>query len=152
MRYTARIVLVGSLLVAAACGGDSTTGPGTTGAMSATIDGAHWTSSLGAAASHASGAYGVGGSNSSFTLGIGFADTGVGTYEVSATSPTNLIVTQQGGAAWVANVTGGSGSVTVTSVSATRITGTFNFTAIPLPNSGATGNRTITNGTFDITF
>jgi len=152
MRYTARIVLMGSLLAAAACGGDSTTGPGTTGAMSATIDGAHWTSSLGASATHSNGAFAVGGSNNDFTMAIGFADTGVGTYDIGQLSPTNAILNQQGGAAWVANVTGGSGSVTVTSVSATRITGTFNFTAIPLPNSGATGNRTITNGTFDITF
>ena len=152
MRHAARLVLTGSLLAAAACGGDSTTGPGTSGAISATIDGAHWTSSLGATTSHSSGSYGIGGSNSDATIGLAFPDAGVGTYDIGQLSPTNVLLTQQGGATWVASAIGGSGSVTVTSVTASRIVGTFNFTLVPLSGSSATGNRTITNGTFDITF
>ena len=45
-------------------------------------------------------------------------------------------------------LSGGSGSVTITSFTATRIKGTFTATLAPGPNT--TGTVTITNGTFDI--
>lgn len=44
----------------------------------------------------------------------------------------------------------GSGTVTITSVTATRLKGTFSATLYPQAGSGQTGTLAITNGTFDI--
>ena len=49
-------------------------------------------------------------------------------------------------------VDGGSGSVTITSLSSTAARGNFAFTAPPSAGSGATGNRVITEGVFNVTF
>ena len=43
----------------------------------------------------------------------------------------------------------GSGTVTLTSLTATRATGTFSFVAVPYQN-GATGTLHVTNGKFDV--
>ena len=44
--------------------------------------------------------------------------------------------------------TGGSGTVTVLSISATRVTGTFSFTLVPNTATGATGTVRVTSGVF----
>jgi hypothetical protein len=104
----------------------------------------------------------VGGSNPIFTLvannsvrglSISLANmTGPGTYALSATTPIRTIgVTGTTGnllATWASQGAGGSGSVTISSLTATRIAGTFNATLVPL-GGGATGNLTV-SGTFDM--
>lgn len=77
--------------------------------------------------------------------------TGAGTYTLSATgalrsieltgSPTSQTAT------WASQPAGGSGSVTITSVTATRIVGSYSATLVPT-GGGATGNLTV-SGTFD---
>jgi hypothetical protein len=52
---------------------------------------------------------------------------------------------------WQATGGAGSGTVTVTSYTATGAAGTFSFT-LPALTGGATGTRTITNGIFSVTF
>jgi len=49
-------------------------------------------------------------------------------------------------------LTGAAGTLTVTSLTATRIAGTFSFTATPLPGSSLVGGTpmAITGGTFDV--
>jgi hypothetical protein len=44
---------------------------------------------------------------------------------------------------------GATGTVTVTTLSATHVAGTFSFSAIP--QSGTTGAMVVTQGAFDIT-
>jgi len=83
----------------------------------------------------------------------GIAANSVGTFALSsATSRTitlNLINASQPAGAYSSSVAGGSGSVTITSFTATRIKGTFTAT-LGAALAPATGTMTITNGTFDI--
>lgn len=53
---------------------------------------------------------------------------------------------------WLASIAGGSGSITVTSITATGASGTFSGTLLPQPGSGATGNKVIERGEFTVTF
>ena len=104
----------------------------------------------------------AGGSNPVFTLvannsvrsvTISLANmVGPGTYTLSSTTPVRSIgVSGVGGnllATWATQLPGGGGSVTISSVTTTRIMGTFTATLVPL-GGGATGNLAI-NGTFDM--
>jgi len=77
----------------------------------------------------------------------------VGTTSIGGLSPTNaLLAVTPGTATWQANITGGSGSVTIDTITATTATGRFSFVMIPVPGSGATGNKTVANGAFNVTF
>ena len=49
-------------------------------------------------------------------------------------------------------VTGGSGTITLTSFTANSATGTFSFILLPSAPSGATGVKTVTQGVFSVTF
>jgi hypothetical protein len=142
-------------LMLAGCGGDSTTGPLQNGAMSATINGASWTSSQGATVTRTSGGgasiLSIGGSDGTLSVGMAWTDNGVGTYPITSTSSTNVFLTT-GSAGWAASLIGGSGSITVTTVNATHVVGTFNFVAPATPGTTATGTKTATNGQFDINF
>jgi hypothetical protein len=55
------------------------------------------------------------------------------------------------GAGWLTSVAGGTGTITVNTVSRTGASGSFSFTMVPTPNTPATGTRQMT-GTFDVTF
>jgi hypothetical protein len=77
-----------------------------------------------------------------------------GTGQFSLTLPGHFAVYDEitGGTAlnWVCNITQGSGSITFTTLTATRAVGMFSFTAPFNPVGSATGTKTVT-GTFDIT-
>ena len=78
--------------------------------------------------------------------------TAPGTYTLSATPSRTINVSGAPSiplAAWMSELTGGSGSVVITSVTATRIMGTFTATLIPVPASGAVGNLAV-SGTFNL--
>jgi hypothetical protein len=49
---------------------------------------------------------------------------------------------------------GGSGTLTIATLTAAGATGTFAFTAVPpqAGGAGATGTKVVTNGTFNVTF
>ena len=147
------------LLLLAACGG-STTGPsggGNTAPFSAQIDGTAWNSLTISTSAHGS-------ANGTFTL-IGAVTSPTQTsmsltlWNIAApgTYPMGVGPTVPGGTAnvttgvqtWSTPLSGAAGTVTVTSVSATKITGTFSFVATPF-SGGATGNRTVAQGTFDL--
>jgi hypothetical protein len=85
-------------------------------------------------------------------LTIGNA-TGAGTHSLNATAGgdgSNLVVGSSTTAGWSTGFSGGTGTVTITSLTANRIVGTFTATAVP--SQGSTSNLVITNGKFDITF
>ncbi len=46
----------------------------------------------------------------------------------------------------------GSGTVTIVTLSATGATGTFSFTAPPVAGTGATGDKIVSAGAFNVTF
>jgi hypothetical protein len=83
---------------------------------------------------------------------MAFNNIGPGVYGIGAINePANAILSE-GSAAWAANITGGSGSITVDTVTASRVTGTFQFSAVPVSGSGATGTMTVSNGKFALSF
>jgi hypothetical protein len=170
MRY--RWLLLVALTVAIACGksttsptsgsngGTSSSGNGTPsggvpgtanrGTVSATIDGVSWSGTV-STATVTLGSLAVAGENTAGLI-VGFgAVAKTGTTSVGLGSGTNGTV-QQNGRGWHAMLTNGSGSVTITTLTASGASGTFSFTMVPLPNTGATGNRVVTNGAFNVTF
>ena len=150
-----KLLVVLAMFGATACGNDDPAGPGGgDGDLSATIDGDDWTADLAAVATRTNNVIGIGAGDShgDRSIGIGFIDAGTGTYAISATNATNALLIE-GQKSWAASAgVGGSGSLVITTLTATRVAGTFSFNVVPNANSGATGNRTITNGEFDIEF
>jgi hypothetical protein len=53
---------------------------------------------------------------------------------------------------WGAQLNTGSGTVQITALTNSSVAGTFNFVMEPFSGSGATGTKTVTNGTFNLTF
>jgi hypothetical protein len=47
---------------------------------------------------------------------------------------------------------GGTGTLVISSFTATGASGTFSFVAAATSSTGATGTKTVTNGTFNVTF
>ena len=148
-------------MAASACGGsDKSTGPNNgvnapgDGAISATINGTAWRSTKAADRASKSGTiYAIVSFNLPYTLSLGIAGlTGPGTVNLN-------IGTGQGSQAIIANSTGGwgtafaggSGTITVTILTANRIAGTFSFDATP-GSGNATGTLQVRNGKFDVTF
>ena len=106
-----------------------------------------------------SGSFTLVANNDTRSFGIslgGVPATGVGTYALSSGSPSRLVststITPNGQLASIhsSSFGGGSGSVTITSFTATRIKGTFTAVMGAVPGSGATGTVTAANGSFDI--
>lgn len=135
-------------------GGGTNTGLGR-GTITAQIDGVTFTG-VATAATNQSGIFATAASNGSNTIALGFGALAVAsTTAVNATSPTNAnMVVYSGSTAqsWAASTSGGSGTLTITSINATGATGTFAFTMVPVPGTGATGTKSVTNGTFSVTF
>jgi hypothetical protein len=84
---------------------------------------------------------------------------GVGTYAISETSemPSTAVYSEvdisnpsAGAQSWGAPYDGGgnSGSVVITSMTATNVQGTFSFTALNV--TGSSGTKAVTNGAFNI--
>jgi Family of unknown function (DUF6252) len=55
-------------------------------------------------------------------------------------------------ASWASSAISGRGSVTVTSFTSTTAAGTFSLTRDATPGTGATGSKTVANGTFNVTY
>jgi hypothetical protein len=155
----------------AACGGGDGTGPGGGGgsaAFTAKIDGQDW-------ASDAAGLRVQGGvsqipgyiiitgtkvaSTTSYTSLVltlayisGPGDYPLGVNPISTAGGIGQVV-QGAGTVFESRATpfsGAAGTVTVTTLTSTRIAGTFNYVATPTLGSGLTSNRTVTNGSFDV--
>jgi hypothetical protein len=141
-----------------ACGGGGATNPGpNTGTrFTATIDGAGWTSGSSAAAATAGGIFTLVGSQ----IGASVTSMSLSLYSIGApgTYPLGVTGSVAGGIAtlttspgsWSTALTGAAGSVTITAVSATRIAGTFTYSAAPTLGSSATNTRVVTAGEFDL--
>lgn len=59
-------------------------------------------------------------------------------------------LTMSGSRIWHTPYTGDAGSLTITSIDADRIAGTFQFGVTPFPFTSTTGTHTITEGQFDL--
>lgn len=151
-----------ALIALAACGGSDGGPTGTNGnnvgaadgSMTATINGAAWRSTKSAdKGSHNGNIYAVVGLNGTYTISLGIAGlTAPGTVNLSLASGNGsnaIIVNTTGG--WGTAFSGGTGTITVTTLTANRIAGTFSFDA-PAGSGKATGTLQVRNGKFDVTF
>lgn len=151
MRERSLILFMALLL--AACGSDSPAGPnaGGNGNMSARIDGESWSSVMEQVSFSAGAIIVAGADGAGRAIGMGWREEGVGSYTIGPGELANANFTS-GAALWNASAQQGSGTVVVTARSPNRVAGTFSFTLEPVPNTDATGTRSVTQGTFDLTF
>ena len=158
----ASVALIALMAITSACGGGGDGGPTGTngtgagdGAISATINGTAWRSLKASDKASRSGTiYAVVGLNLPYTLSLGIAGlTGPGTVNLNVSAGGNgssaIIANSVGG--WGTAFNGGSGTITVTTLTANRIVGTFSFDA-PAGSGAATGTLQVRNGKFDVTF
>lgn len=159
MRRT-RWLSAAALLAALGCGSDST-GPNggnnntlASEPLSAVINGVQWGSPLPQVVYSNNSILSVAGIDLAITASVGFAvhAPGAGVYSLTYQNPGagDAIVTM-GGKGWGTGLAGGTGTLTITTLTAHHVVGTFAFTAVPA-SGGATGNVTATNGKFDINY
>jgi hypothetical protein len=161
MRPYSRLLLVSGTALAMACssGGSGATGPkGGSADLSATINGTTWLGTVEAQATRtiAAGdtiiAIGGGNTGASIVIGMAFNDLGPGVYGIGAAGEAANADVIEGGASWEAAITGGTGSITIDTITATRVVGSFQYTAVPVSGSTATGTVTVANGQFALSF
>ncbi len=158
-------VALGLVVVTAACGGSDSTSPDTSntqhptnGTFTAQINGATWNSIGTASVSRSSsnllvfaGAGPLGAVTYGVTFAIGGA-TGTGTYSLTylnTSASSGIVVTPSG--VWSTYVNGGTGTLTLTTLTTNHIAGTFTADAAP-SSSSTTGTLQLRNGKFDLTF
>jgi hypothetical protein len=139
---------------------DHTGGSGSlqNGSMSATVNGSAFTAtSLTTFTTLGNGVLPatltVSGGSGTRVIAFSLVGSGVGTFTVAA-ADVNVVITEGAGQSWqgILSAAGSSGTFTLTTWTANRAVGTFSVTATPTPGTGASGNRTVTNGRFDVTF
>jgi hypothetical protein len=127
------------------------------GSMSASFNGSTWNATTISATSPVGngGILGIGAGDAT-GRGVAFAlfASGPGTYNNATSVGMNFIITEPGAQFFQssASITGTSGTVTLTTLTATRVAGTFQCVATATSGTGSAGSRNITNGTFDVTF
>ncbi|MBK7595943.1 MAG: hypothetical protein IPP98_01475 [Gemmatimonadetes bacterium] len=155
MRLARPTALALAVLLVTSCGGDSSTNSGDESTMSATVAGTAWSGTLAVQVTYAGNVLAVSGTNGTYQIVLTVPGVNAtGTYNVG---PGNLGVAQlvqvtAGTPAWTSSLVGGAGSITVTTLTASRAAGTFTFTAAASPGTSATGTRSVTNGSFDVQF
>jgi hypothetical protein len=127
--------------------------------MTARVDGQTWTSVPTSAAAFpgGSGAFSISGTEAAGTTSRSinlalYYIRGTGTYALGAGSGVvgGRAQYSEAGTVWATPNDGASGTVTITTLTPTRIAGTFEYTARLSSGTSATQTRTITNGSFDI--
>ena len=170
MRVLKSVALMAAILALGCGGGDDSddngnpTGPPTggssNGTMTAQIGGASWRS-IGAISvsrqpqQNSIGFAGTGSAGSTtYAVSISIANaTGPGTHNLNIFAGgdgSTLIIGNSAALGWASAGQGGSGTLTITSLTANRIVGTFSGTLLPAGHSA--GNLVVTSGTFDVTF
>jgi hypothetical protein len=152
--FVGAALCVAGLSLAGCGGGGGPVTPPNTGSMSARIDGATWTAVTANGASGDGGLFTItgvqAGSGTAVTMSL-FSIGAPGTYPMGVGSSVagGVGAIAQGSIGWTTPLNGAAGTITVTSVSPTRIAGSFAFDATPVPpQTGAT--RAVTAGTFDV--
>jgi len=171
MRGILRTCAAFALVAAVACGGGESDpgdgggdggggggggGGGSNGNITATVDGQPWQSSVTSEQAQVGplGAITIQGTyanSTTITLNLYNIDQ-PGTYPLGVTAATvggTGVVSSTTGRSWFTPGSGAAGSVTLTTLTASRIVGTFSFNAEPL-GGGATGTKVVTNGAFDL--
>jgi hypothetical protein len=160
----------------AGCGGGGAAGKGDAGpngtsvgngSLSATIDGVAWVSTASStvvtssAASPGqfslSGLQGTATNYTTLSLSLGYIVSGPGTYPLgvnAATTPGGtasvLSIMSSVFGDWSTEMSGSAGTITFATLAGGRMTGSFLFTAPPVPGVDSPGTRSVTNGAFDL--
>ena len=162
MRTSLQLLSIAFLVGAVGCGGsdgNGVTNPNpqqSAGSMSARIDGATWTATVVTVAVNANGLIVSGANGNGIGVAVGASRLlGTGPQTFGAGANFNALATMTTGTqSWSATGIQGSnssGSITLTTLTATRAVGTFTFNAAALAG-GATGTKAVTSGAFDVTF
>lgn len=126
--------------------------PLSNGSISLKVDGSSWNASLAVQAINTNGVINVTGSDSNAKQAsvILYGVTEPGTYNVQAGLQHQLRWTEGLGTndTYMANGLVGSGSITITELSSTKVKGTFQFTGV----NTAQASKSITEGSFEATF
>lgn len=140
-----------TFLVASCSKDDSSTSPTASGgSMTASIDGSSWSSSMITQATVQGGVLAVAGQDGSVRQiqlrVINFA--GQGTYAIGSGNMhlATVVTGTTANEMFTANMIAGSGSIVITESTASRVKGTFTFTA----RNTAGGTKSVTNGNFDV--
>jgi hypothetical protein len=161
MRTSRFLVAVVTLAAMAACGGSNDNGgvtnpnPSSKGTITAKIDGASW-SALSVGTSTVGGGTGaliIAGTNLAQTLSVVVPiNAGTGLKQMSQSSPVSstLMVGSQNWAASPAQ--GGTGSVTITTLDAGHVVGTFTFGLVANGQGVTPATRQVTSGAFDVRY
>ena len=150
------MVLIAGIITLGSCNkddGDSGTPAGTNGSISLKVDGGTWNASLSVQAVNTNGVINVTGSDSNakqaaVTL---YGVTATGTYQVGPPNVGNILRWTEGlgqNDTYQASGVLGTGTITVTELSASKIKGTFSFTGY---NTAQTSKQ-ITEGSFEANF
>lgn len=157
VRRAGPVALIASMMTVAACssGNDGGTGPnGLTGTFKATIDGSAWVATTAAAAASAGGIFtltGVAANGTAVTMSLYSVDApGVYPLGVGGTVAGGIATVTATPSLWSTPLSGAAGTVTITAVSPTHITGTFSFNAPPTIGQTVTNTRAVTAGQFDL--
>ena len=153
-----RAVLSAALLSGASCGGSSTdpnssVSNSCSAGISATVNGAAWCSPL-AQATVSKSIVSMSGFDSGFTstIGIAFVASAPGTYALTLSNGAGGSATySKAGQGWTSGIAGGTGSITLTTLTANHIVGTFAFDAVPA-SGGASGTIHVVGGQINMTF
>jgi hypothetical protein len=147
-----RLTLAGSAATVLACS-NYDTGPSGNGTISASIDGASWTGATTVQASYIASVFVVGGLDSQgrqIVITIPGVAAG-GTFSLNSGEAAFAVV-GFGAQIWSTSLTGGTGSITISTWSGSHAVGTFSFTAPPNAGSGASGTKVVSSGTFDVRY
>ena len=135
------------------CKKDKTTNPASDGSITLKVDGTSWDASLSVQAVNTSGVINVTGSDSNAKQAsiILLNVTSTGTYSVGGLGNNNQLRWTEGTGqndTYTANSIIGTGTITVSELSATNIKGTFSFTGV----NPAQASKSITDGVFEAKF
>lgn len=159
-----RLALIAALAATTACGGsNSTTSPSGggqasgKGTITATIDGVAYTGTISSATIQSSGLLNIASNSADLTRSINFAvqPAAVGTFSGASSAIQLNVITMSNNTvtgSWLTSLNFGSGSLTISSLSSTGVSGTFAFTAVPATPTTPAANKVVTNGTFTATF
>ncbi len=155
MRTIASFCLLGGLL--AACGTTSTSTGGGNAPITATVNGSAFVGNTDGIATLVAGVLNI----SAFDAGKGreilitLHVSGTGDYSLASAS-TGIAeyetMTTTSAPQWETGYNGGTGTITVSTLTASGASGTFNFTGQAIPGTGATGTAAVTNGKFNVSF
>ena len=160
---TTVMALALAVLLGPGCGGDGPTDPGGSGGgdgLTAKVNGASFSAepigvtALGGGGPGAfviTGAQTVSGKTTAISIVLNFVS-GPGTFPLGVLPGTigGIGTVGESGSSWITEYTGSAGSVTITTLTPTRIVGTFSYTAEPGSSNPSTEDKVVTAGRFNV--